>query len=144
MASALAVQVLRKWAWAATLAGFSRSFLLAGFGAIRIWLFQANPTAGNYALVENLVPLFGDVWLTVGGHYSWGHVDIRRGYLNAGSADFSSGKPDQNGWGLRARLDWENAFAVEKVAFAPFVDLSRTQAHLDYYQETGGGFRRSR
>lgn len=97
-------------------------------------------TDGNYLLAEALVPISGNLWATVGGYYHWGEADLRRGYLNASVPDASTGSPDVNTWGLRARLDWDQAWKAASAEFSPYVDLSYTEAKLDAYTETGGGF----
>lgn len=45
-----------------------------------------------------------------------------------------------NTWGLRARLDWENATALGGADFTPYVDLAYSRAKMAAYTETGGGF----
>ncbi|MBK9021908.1 MAG: autotransporter domain-containing protein [Sulfuritalea sp.] len=95
---------------------------------------------GSYLLVEALVPVAGRLWATVGGYGHWGKADLRRGYLNAGLEDASTGKPGVDTWGLRARLDWDAAYRIASADFSPYVDLSYSEAKLDAYTETGGGF----
>ena len=95
---------------------------------------------GNYILVENIIPLGGSFWATLGAHYSWGDTVIKRGYLNAGAQNISKGETDQSGWGLRARVDWENAYQTAMLAASPYLDFTRTTATLDGYTETTGGF----
>jgi probable HAF family extracellular repeat protein len=97
-------------------------------------------TDGTYLLAEALVPVSGNLWATVGGYYHWGEADLRRGYLNASVPDASTGSPDVDTWGLRARLDWDQAWKAASAEFSPYVDLSHTEAKLDAYIETGGGF----
>ena len=102
-------------------------------------------TDGTFVLAEALVPLRTDtdgsgLWATFGTHYHWGDTNLRRGYLNAGLADASKGTPDTETWGLRARIDWENAARLGKTSFSPYAELSYSQARMDSYTETGGGF----
>ncbi|MBZ0094753.1 MAG: autotransporter domain-containing protein [Sulfuricella sp.] len=95
---------------------------------------------GTYLLAEALIPVSGNLWATVGGYGHWGDADLRRGYLNAGAQDYSTGTPDVNTWGLRARIDWENARRVAGADFSPYADITYSEAKLDAYTETGGGF----
>ncbi|MDP2823407.1 MAG: autotransporter outer membrane beta-barrel domain-containing protein [Sulfuritalea sp.] len=97
-------------------------------------------TDGSYLLAEALIPVSGNLWATVGGYGHWGKADLRRGYLNAGAPDASTGKPGVDTWGLRARLDWDAAYRLAGADVSPYVDLSYGEAKLDAYTETGGGF----
>ena len=97
---------------------------------------------GQYLMVEGIIPVSEahGLFATVGTYRQWGSVDVRRGYLNSsGTADASSASPDTRTWGVRARLDWENAFAVKSMEFNPYVDVSYNHSHMDGYTETGGG-----
>lgn len=100
---------------------------------------------GTYVMAEALVPLRMDtadsgLIATVGAYVHRGDADLRRGYLNAGFQDFSSGMPGVDTWGLRARLDWENASTVAGAGLTPYVDLGYNEAKIAAYTETGGGF----
>jgi probable HAF family extracellular repeat protein len=110
------------------------------------WARQSLPlsgqakTDGTYLLAEVLFPLADRVWATVSAYDDRGEAELRRGYMNAGIQDVSTGKPDTETWGLRARLDLENAWRVASTDFSPYADLSYAEAKLDAYTETGGGF----
>lgn len=95
---------------------------------------------GSYLLAEALVPLSGKLWATFSGYGHWGDADLKRGYLNAGTQDFSTGTPDVDTWGLRARLELDMAYRVASADFSPYVDLTYNEAKLAAYTETGGGF----
>jgi len=95
---------------------------------------------GTYLLAEALIPVSGTLWATLGGYGHWGEADMRRGYLNAGTQDFSKGSPDVDTWGLRGRLDGDGAYRVAGADFSPYVDLTYNEAKLAAYTETGGGF----
>ncbi len=95
---------------------------------------------GTYLMAEALIPISGDLWATVDGYGHQGNADLRRGYMNAGLQDASTGKPRVDTWGLRARLDWENAVTLAGADLTPFADLIYSKAKLDGYTETGGGF----
>jgi probable HAF family extracellular repeat protein len=97
-------------------------------------------TDGTYLLAEALIPVSGNLWAVFGGYGHWGDAELRRGYLNAGSPDASTGKPGVDTWGVRGRLEWESAFKLGQTALSPYADLSYTEAKLDAYTETGGGF----
>lgn len=95
---------------------------------------------GTYLLAEGLMSVSGNLWATVGGYAHWGEADLRRTYLNAGVLDASTGRPDGKTWGLRARLDWENAVSLGGTNLTPYADLSHSKTRLEGYTETGGGF----
>jgi probable HAF family extracellular repeat protein len=97
-------------------------------------------TDGTYLLAEALIPVSGNLWAVLGGYGHWGDADLRRGYLNAGIPDASTGKPGVDTWGVRGRLEWEGAFKLGQTALSPYADLSYSEAKLDAYTETGGGF----
>ncbi|MCE1244985.1 MAG: autotransporter domain-containing protein [Oryzomicrobium sp.] len=95
---------------------------------------------GTYLLAEALLPVHGDLWAVLGGYGHWGTADVRRGYLNAGAQDYSSGKPATDTWGLRGRLEWDRAWQLGNTEFSPYADLSYSESRLGAYTETGGGF----
>ncbi|MDO9219540.1 MAG: autotransporter domain-containing protein [Thiobacillus sp.] len=95
---------------------------------------------GTYLMAEALLPLQDNLWATFDAYSMWGEADIRRGYLNAGLPTTSNGNTDTFTWGLRARLDWDDALAFEQVSLTPYVDLSHSETRTDAYTETGGGF----
>ncbi|WP_334157932.1 autotransporter domain-containing protein [Oryzomicrobium sp.] len=95
---------------------------------------------GTYLLVEALLPVHGDLWAVLGGYGHWGSAEVRRGYLNAGFQDYSSGRPDTDTWGLRGRLEWDRAWRLGRAEFSPYADLSYSESKLAAYTETGGGF----
>lgn len=97
-------------------------------------------TEGAYLMAEMLVPVSGNLWATFGGYGHRGDADLRRGYLNAGVQDYSTGTPDVNTRGLRARLDWDNAWRAAGTELSPYADLTYSVARLAGYAETGGGF----
>ncbi len=79
----------------------------------------------------------GGLWGVVTGTGVFGRADISRNYLaNAGAVVTSSGETDLAGYGVRARLQWENA--VPHVS--PYGELSWSEACLGSYTETGGPF----
>ena len=97
---------------------------------------------GKFVMVEGIIPVtqVAGLYATVTGYGHWGEVEVERGYLNAGSPDFSAASPDSRTWGLRARLDWQNAVSWQSADFTPYVDLSFSDSHLDSFTETGGAF----
>lgn len=95
---------------------------------------------GTYFMAEALIPLTGNIWSTLGAYVNRGDVFARRGYLNAGLPDHSSGHPDVSIEGLRARVDWEQALVLSDTSISPYADLSYFRAKLDAYTESGGGF----
>lgn len=95
---------------------------------------------GTYLLAEALVPVTGKLWAALGAYGHWGDADLRRAYLNGGLPDYSTARPAVRTWGLRARLDWDHALHAGSVGFSPYLDLTYSEARLDAYTETGGGF----
>lgn len=99
--------------------------------------FQAR---GWYVAPEVTASLLGDLYLTVGGLYGRGALDINRGYLNGTALDYSNGETDTETLAGKVRVDWLNAVTLGDAAFTPYVALSRTLAKTDAYTETGGSF----
>lgn len=97
-------------------------------------------TDGTYLLAEALIPVAGKLWATLGGYVLEGDAEVRRGYLNAGTPDASTGTPNVGTWGLRARLEWDNAYQLGSAEASPYVDLSFARTRMGAYTETGGGF----
>lgn len=97
-------------------------------------------TDGTYVLAEALIPVSGNLWAVFNGYSQWGEADLRRGYLNAGLPDASTGRPSIRTWGVRARFEWDKAVSFADAEIAPYADLAYSKATLDGYTETGGGF----
>ncbi|MBN9054694.1 MAG: autotransporter domain-containing protein [Rhizobiales bacterium] len=114
-------------------AGFSRfdqAMALGGKAALSAGYVKAEALAQLYATGN------GGLWGAVTASAMWGHADMERNYLNGGLVDTSYGSTDTSGYGLRGRLQWENA--VDYVS--PYADLSYVRGCFDAYSETGGGF----
>jgi probable HAF family extracellular repeat protein len=97
-------------------------------------------TNGFYVAPEASVPVFEQFYATFGGYYSSGRMDVNRGYLNGGVLDYSRGQTGTEVWGAKFRLDWLDAFTVADTSFTPYLGLTYTNARMDGYTETGGGF----
>lgn len=96
---------------------------------------------GNYIYAEALIPTVENLWLTVSAQGSYGKASLRRGYItNTNTLDSSSGIANQNAWGLRFRLDWENALRLTTANVTPYMDVSHSKSKLDAYVENGGSF----
>ncbi|MDQ0423129.1 putative HAF family extracellular repeat protein [Peteryoungia aggregata LMG 23059] len=93
-----------------------------------------------YVAPEVTANLLGDLYLTVGGLYGRGELDINRGYLNGSALDYSNGETDTETLAGKMRIDWLNAVSLGDAAFTPYLALSRTLAKTDAYVETGGSF----
>lgn len=96
---------------------------------------------GGYVKLEALSRLHaterGGLWAIVTGTGLWGSADITRNYLiNGGLIDSSRGLAPVAGYGLRGRLQWENALPY----VSPYGDLSYSSACLGAYTEAGGAF----
>jgi probable HAF family extracellular repeat protein len=129
-------------------AGFGRNFGAAQLNVSlgQTWARQKQAlngrtkADGTYLLAEALIPVSGKLWAVLGAYGHRGGADMRRGYLNAGAQDYSTGTPDADTWALRGRLEWDGAYRVAGAGFSPYVDLTHGEAKLAAYTETGGGF----
>ncbi len=129
--------------------GIGRNFgavqLNAAFGASR--QMQNTALGGQarvdswFAKLEAMSRLYGNadsgLWAVLTGAGARGTADIGRNYLaNGGLVVASSGSTDVSGFGVRGRLQWDNAFAH----MSPFAELSWSRACIDGYAESGGPF----
>lgn len=96
--------------------------------------------AGTYILPEAIWNVSGNLHATFSAYYNHGEADVRRGYLNAGTQDYSSGNADVDVMGGRVRLDWLNAFAIGGTSLTPYTSLTSLHTTIDGYTESGGGF----
>lgn len=97
-------------------------------------------TSGVFLLGEAMRPLGRDVWNTYSIYRHHGDFELRRGYWNAGLLDQSQARTPAITTGVRARLDWLQAYQAGRVSFSPYTDLLYAVSKLDGYTETGGGF----
>ena len=95
---------------------------------------------GAYIMAEGILPLSNNLYATLGAYGHWGDLNSRRGYDVSGSTEYSSGTSDTKSWGIRARLDLENAFSYRSTSFSPYMDLWHSSADVDAYTESGGSF----
>ncbi|MFV5212905.1 autotransporter domain-containing protein [Azonexus caeni] len=97
---------------------------------------------GSYLVLEaDYAPGTRRDWVySVTGLYGRMDTSLRRGYLNAGVADASTGTPDATSWALRLRVDRYDAWRTGEVSWSPFVAYTHVSSKLDSYTETGGGF----
>jgi hypothetical protein len=97
---------------------------------------------GGYLMVESILPVSEEqgLYATLGAYNHWGDVDIRRRYTVGEDTETSTASTDTRTWGLRARLDWENAFSFKSARFSPYTDALYTKTKLDSYTEKSGSF----
>lgn len=97
---------------------------------------------GSYLVVEgDYAPGGTRDWVfSLTGLYGRMDTSLRRGYLNAGVADASTGTPDASNWALRLRVDRHDAWRTGSVSWSPFVAYTHVRSKIDSYTETGGGF----
>ena len=97
---------------------------------------------GSYLVVEgDYAPGGTRDWVfSLTGLYGRMDTRLRRGYLNAGVADASTGTPDASNWALRLRVDRYDAWRTGSVSWSPFVAYTHVRSKIDSYTETGGGF----
>ncbi|MBP7565420.1 MAG: autotransporter domain-containing protein [Burkholderiaceae bacterium] len=97
--------------------------------------------SGTYVLPELMWKIGGGpLFFTASGYYNDGDVDARRGYLNAGAQDFSTGRADATTREWRLRLDWQDAATVRGAGLTPYVSYTHSTSSLGAYTESGGGF----
>jgi probable HAF family extracellular repeat protein len=108
---------------------------------------QRTPVAGKtdldgtYLIADLLTQLPGrPVWVTFTGFYQLSSLDIRRGYLNAGTPDASSASFDAHTVGAALRADWENAASFAGFDLTPYIKGTVAQTRTPTFTETGGGF----
>jgi len=111
--------------------GLDQNTLLGGTTDVR----------AGYVKLEALGQITGDessgLWGVVTGTGLWGSADITRNYLtNGGLVDSSFGRTDVQGYGIRGRLQWENAIPH----ISPYGELSYAHTCLGAYAENGGAF----
>lgn len=129
--------------------GVGRSFgavqLNAAFGAsrqVQNTAFEGETRVNSlFAKLEGMSMLYGDedsgLWAVLTGAGARGTAETGRNYLANGSLVVSSsGSTDVSGYGVRGRLQWDNAFAHT----SPFAELSWSRACVDGYAESGGPF----
>lgn len=97
-------------------------------------------TRGLYVAPEVSIPVLDGVYATLGGYYSAGQAEVTRVYANGGLLDHSRGQTSTEVWAAKIRLDWLDSLVVADTSFTPYLDLSHTNARMDGYTETGGGF----
>ncbi|NTJ43208.1 autotransporter domain-containing protein [Agrobacterium larrymoorei] len=95
---------------------------------------------GFYVSPEVSANVVSNLYVTLGGYYASGKIDIHRGYLNGGAMDYSDGDTDTRTWGGKLRFDWLNAATIADTAITPYIGLSRANSKVDAYTENGGSF----
>ncbi|MET3615849.1 putative HAF family extracellular repeat protein [Rhizobium aquaticum] len=105
-----------------------------------------TPNAGNsvfssgYIAPDVSYAVGGGVVATLSGYFNWGKADIRRGYLNGAANDSSFGSAATQIYGVRARVDWQDALKLASTGISPFVSYTYLNAQMNGYTETGGSF----
>lgn len=96
---------------------------------------------GQYLYVEADYAPESRAWVaSASALYGNWNGSVRRGYLNAGRTDGSSGAPNANALALRARMDWKDLLRLGTFGVSPYASYTRIESRLDAYTETGGGF----
>ncbi len=100
-----------------------------------------NATVASGYIAPDVSHVFGgSLVATLSGYFNWGKADIRRGYLNGSANDSSFGSTSAQTYGVRARVDWQDAFKISSTGISPFVSYTYLNSQMDGYTETGGGF----
>ncbi len=94
----------------------------------------------TFILAESLIPLNKKLWVTLGGYKSWGKLTINRNYLVGDVLNTSNGTPSSALWGVRGRIDAENALHIAPVGLSPYLDFSYCNASTDGFTESGGDY----
>ncbi|WP_311272456.1 MULTISPECIES: autotransporter domain-containing protein [unclassified Rhizobium] len=95
---------------------------------------------GFYLSPEVTANVVSNLYVTLGGYYAGGKMDIHRGYMNGGAQDFSNGNTDTQTFGGKLRFDWLDAVTIADTAISPYIGLSRANSKVDAYTESGGSF----
>ena len=105
-----------------------------------------TPNAGNsvfssgYVAPDVSFAAGSGVVATLSGYFNWGKADIRRGYLNGAANDSSFGSTATQTYGVRARVDWQDAFKLASTGISPFASYTYLNSQMNGYTETGGSF----
>ncbi|WP_397382399.1 ubiquitin-like protein [Prosthecobacter sp.] len=125
----------------------SSSGIQLGIGLGKSWsdhdtyLGGTQKLRGDYLLGELILPakvLGSNAWMTLTGYYNQSDAEIMRAYNTGLATDNSKGETDVATSAFRARVDWENSFAVAGCKFSPYVDLSFIESQVHGYSESGG------
>ncbi|MCD2173465.1 autotransporter domain-containing protein [Rhizobium sp. C4] len=100
-----------------------------------------NATFSSGYIAPDVSHVFaGGFVATLSGYLNWGKADIRRGYLNGTANDSSFGSAATQTFGVRARLDWQDAFKLGSTGVSPFASYTYLNAQMNGYTEAGGSF----
>ncbi|WP_332694018.1 autotransporter domain-containing protein [Devosia sp.] len=119
----------------------------AGIGVGTSFSTQGLPNSGSSSLGGQY--LLGEIdWapegtpLLLSGTAILGNwrADIRRGYMNGASVDFSQGQTAVNAALVRGRIDWLDAATFGTTTISPWASFTLANTSVDGYTETGGGF----
>jgi len=99
---------------------------------------SVNATHGTAALLYSIPGT--NLWMSGEFLYQGGDAHVRRGYLNGGAQDHSSGRADFNTVAARLRVDWEDVSRLGDLGLTPYADVSHSSTRLDAYTESGGAF----
>ncbi|WP_334158509.1 autotransporter domain-containing protein [Oryzomicrobium sp.] len=117
-----------------------------GLGVGQAWSRQGWSLGGNaryngqYLIAEAASDLGRGIEVSLLGYYGRFATDMKRNYQNGAGIDTSKGTPDATSTALRLRADWKDAFALSATRFSPYAAYTWTDARVDGYTETGGGF----
>ncbi len=97
-----------------------------------------NKIDGYFFVIETDIklPIKLPIYTTLSYMYGKNNLDIKRGYENAGSLDYSEAKTDQNMKAFKLRVQWQK----EKDYIHPYVEYNYASVTTDAYTEINGGF----
>ncbi len=96
---------------------------------------------GTYLITDLIAHVpNSQVYVTLLGVYQSSDLDVRRGYLNAGTPDASLSAFEAKSYGGSLRADWENAATIAGTGLSPYVKFTAVWTNTPTFTETGGGF----
>ncbi|WP_324171637.1 autotransporter domain-containing protein [Sulfurimonas sp.] len=107
-------------------------------GASKLLYEGKNKIDGYFFVIEADIrlPIELPIYTTLSYMYGKNDLDIKRGYENAGSLDYSEAKTDQNMQAFRLRVQGQS----EKDYIYPYVEYNYASVTTDAYTEINGGF----
>ena len=99
---------------------------------------------GTYAIGElnYIAPNLPDMILSATGLYGLSDAHIKRGYINSGNVETSTGETDIEQYSLRVRAHWLDAYTIPgaDVKLTPRIGYTYSRTEIDGYTETTGSF----
>ena len=96
-----------------------------------------NKIDGYFFVIDTDIklPIELPIYTTLSYMYGKNNLDLKRGYENAGSLDYSEAKTDQEMQAFKLRIQWQ----TQKDIIHPYIEYSYASVTTDKYTETRGG-----